>query len=55
LKYIFQGHIQSLAPNKGFGIFSGKLKEVIGTINSTRFIEYLDHITSVELIDVYKS
>ena len=52
LKYIIQGHIQSIAPNKGFGMFSGKLKEVMIIINSARFIEYLDHITAVELIDV---
>lgn len=54
LKYIFQGHIQSIAPNKGFGMFSGKLKEMINIINTNKFIEYLDHITSVELIEVKK-
>ena len=54
LKYIFQGHIQSIAPNKGFGMFTDKLKEMINVINCQRFIEYLDHISAVELIDVIK-
>jgi len=55
LKFIFQGHIQSIAEGKGFGVYTGKLFEIITCLNNERFINYLDHITGVELIEVKKN
>jgi hypothetical protein len=51
-KFIFQGHIQSIAPNKGFGEYTNKLAELIEVLNKPKFIDYLDHVTAIELIDV---
>ena len=51
-KFIFQGHIQSITEGKGFGVYTGKLFEIIKCINNEKFINYLDHISGVELIEV---
>lgn len=55
LKYIFQGHIDSVCNESyPYGIFGNKrLEDMIETIDTKKFIDYLDYKTALELIDFY--
>lgn len=52
-KYIFEGHLEALNQDSGaLGIFSGKFKEIVHSINTKAFLEYMDSSTAIEVIDV---
>jgi hypothetical protein len=52
LKHIINGHLESLANGFGFGIFQGRVKEIIILLNDKRFINGIDGRTAIEVINV---